>query len=346
VIVPFRWWLVGIGLVFASQAVAQQPRQKPQVLATSNSLLWREPVDIKTRDLFNGPGGRLRQPKGRLTFLQEDLDDTRPKFLVTDEAGVRWKIKLGSEAQPEVAATRLVWAVGYFVDENYYLARVKVENLPRLRRGAEFVLPDGTVYGARIERDERSTEKHRAWPWFHNPFDGTAELNGLRVVMALINNWDLTTENNAIHDRQGVAGAYLVGDLGATFGRVSGGWMPTRNNPHDYADSLFIRAVSSKTVGFNARSCTKVLAVLYIFPHYYWQCTRSNLVLEHIPLAHAAWVAGWLSRLSQEQIADAFRAAGYSSEEVATLSTAVHERIAALNGLPKPDASRRRGGRR
>lgn len=306
-------------------------------------LLWREPTDIATRDLFNGPGGPQRRPKGRLTFLKEDTKETRPKFIVTDEAGVRWKIKLGSEAQPEVAATRLVWAVGYFTDENYYLPHVKVENLGRLHRGAEFVSPDGTVNGARIERAERSTDKHRTWPWFHNPFDGTAELNGLRVVMALINNWDLTTENNAIHDRQGVAGAYVVGDLGASFGRVSGGWMPTRNNAQDYADSLFIRSASAKTVDFNTRSCTKVIAVLYIFPHYYWQCTRSNQVLENVPLAHVAWVAGWLSRLSQEQIADAFRAASYTPEEVAILTRGVQQRIVALNGLATSYALRSRG---
>ena len=339
VAVSARWWLVGVGLVIVGQAWAQQPGSA--AAARVNGVLWREPTDIRTRDLFSGPGGPLGRPKGQLTFLHEDMKDTRPKFLVTDEAGVRWKIKLGSEAQPEVAATRLVWAVGYFADENYYLPHVKVENLGRLRRGAEFVSPDGTVNGARIERDERSDIKRRPWPWFHNPFDGTAELNGLRVLMAVINNWDLTTENNAIRDRQGVAGAYFVGDLGASFGRVSGGWMPTRNNAQDYADSLFIRSVSSKTVDFNTRSCTKVIAVLYIFPHYYWQCTRSNRVLEDVPLAHVSWVAGWLSRLSQEQIADAFRAAFYTPEEVAMLSAAVHERIVALNGLATMSVTRR-----
>jgi hypothetical protein len=57
-------------------------------------------------------------------------------------------------------------------------------------------------------------------------------------------------------------------------------------------------------------------------------------VLEHIPLADAAWIAGWLSRLSQEQIADAFRAAAYQPSEVAMLSSAVHERIVALSRLP------------
>jgi len=29
--------------------------------------------------------------------------------------GVRWKVKLGKEAQPETSATRLLWAVGYLL---------------------------------------------------------------------------------------------------------------------------------------------------------------------------------------------------------------------------------------
>jgi hypothetical protein len=334
-LVPPRWWLLSVGFVIVGQAWAEPAVSKSVTTARLTGLLWREPSDISTRDLLNGPGGRERRPKGRLTFVHEDPDETRPKFVVTDEAGVRWKIKLGSEAQPEVAATRLVWAVGYFADENYYLPKVQVENLGQLHRGAEFVLPDGTVFGARIERAERSAAKGGSWPWFHNPFNGTTELNGLRVVMALINNWDLLTDNNSIRDRQGVAGAYYVGDLGATFGRVSGAWMSTRNNPQDYASSTFIRTVSSKTVDFNSRTCSIVIPVLYIFPNYFWQCTQSNRVLEHIPLADAAWIAGWLSRLSQEQIADAFRAASYPPAEVAMLSSAVHDRIVALRGLPR-----------
>jgi len=329
---PPRWWLLSVGLVIVSQAWAG-PTVPKTAAARTTGLLWREPTDISTRNLLNGPGGPDRRPKGRLTFVAEDLKETRPKFVVTDEAGVRWKIKLGSEAQPEVAATRLVWAVGYFADENYFLPKVQVENLGPLRRGSEFVLPDGTVFGARIERAERSATKG-TWPWFHNPFDGTTELNGLRVLMALINNWDLLTDNNSIRDRQGVTGAYYVGDLGATFGRVSGAWVSTRNNAQDYANSTFIRSVSSKTVDFTARTCSIVIPVLYIFPNYFWQCTQDNRVLERIPVADAAWIAQWLSRLSPEQIADAFRAASYTPAEVTMLSSAVHERIVALSGLP------------
>ena len=54
-----------------------------------------------------------------MTFVDEDLKGSNPKFVVRDAAGVKWKIKLGTEARPETAATRLVWAVGYSADEDY-----------------------------------------------------------------------------------------------------------------------------------------------------------------------------------------------------------------------------------
>ena len=34
-------------------------------------------------------------------------------LVVRDAKGVKWSVKLGIEARPEVAASRLVWAVGY-----------------------------------------------------------------------------------------------------------------------------------------------------------------------------------------------------------------------------------------
>ena len=41
-------------------------------------------------------------------------------------------------------------------------------------------------------------KKSGTWSWHHNPFVGTREFNGLRVMMALLNNWDLKDENNAV----------------------------------------------------------------------------------------------------------------------------------------------------
>ena len=92
--------------------------------------LWREPEDIRSENLFYGPGGKAHEPHGPFTFVKEDLDGTNPKYDVRDEDGVKWKIKLGAEARPETVASRFVWAVGYHADEDYFLPEVRVTGLP------------------------------------------------------------------------------------------------------------------------------------------------------------------------------------------------------------------------
>jgi hypothetical protein len=56
-------------------------------------------------------------------------------------------------------------------------------------------------------------------------------------------------------------------------------------------------------------------------------------VTKHIPRADAKWLGQLLGQLSEEQIRDCFRAAGYTPDEVAGYSKEVQKRIAALNAL-------------
>src|SRR5215472_6343470 len=78
------------------------PRE-PEVETTGEgpAVLWSDPSDLASRDLFYGPGGAAHQPHGHVTFVEEDLDGSNPKFVVRDQDGVKWKVKLGLEARPE-----------------------------------------------------------------------------------------------------------------------------------------------------------------------------------------------------------------------------------------------------
>jgi hypothetical protein len=49
--------------------------------------------------------------------------------------------------------------------------------------------------------------------------------------------------------------------------------------------------------------------------------------MQDVTVADAQWLAGILSRLSDKQIADAFRAANYNDEEVRLLTNSVRARI-------------------
>ena len=291
--------------------------------------LWRDRGDVASLNLLYGAGGEKHQPAGKFTFVKEDKKGSSPKFEVVDEQGVRWKVKLGIEVKSETAASRLVWAAGYFTDEDYYLPELRVEKMPTLSRGREFVSADGVVRGVRLKRRVKGQKKTGNWSWFKNPFTGTKELNGLRVMMALINNWDLKEINNAIYSEAGEGPRYVVSDLGASFGETGNTITRSKSNPADYSDSKFIQKVTAEHVDFVLSS--RPLFITAIDLPNYASRTHMQDIVKDIPVADAKWLGKLLEPLSDEQIRDCFRAAGYSPEDVESNAAMVKERIRALN---------------
>jgi len=143
------------GCYAAGKTTNNDARASATAETTGTAMLWRQPTDIASRDLLNGAGGRAHAPKSTtFTFIKEDLDGTAPKFVVKDDDGVKWKVKLGAEAKPETAATRFLWAAGYFADEDYFLPTLRITELPtHLHRGQKLVGPGGTVHNARLKRE-------------------------------------------------------------------------------------------------------------------------------------------------------------------------------------------------
>src|SRR5579871_4357738 len=129
-------------LVFSAPAAGAH-KTSPKISAAEKAkvdrapaLLWRAHANVAQLDLFYGLGGEKDQPRGPFTFEKEDLKGSSPKFVVRDADGVKWKVKLGPEAQPEVPASRLVWAAGYFANEDYLVPVLRVENMQEhLHRG-------------------------------------------------------------------------------------------------------------------------------------------------------------------------------------------------------------------
>ena len=270
-------------------------------------VLWRDPADIASRNLLYGPGGKEHAPAGKFKFVEEGKEGATPKFDVVDEQGVRWRVKVGPEARAETAASRLLWAVGYFADEDYYVPELRVEGMQKLSRGQKFVSADGVVRGAGLERHATGRKKTGTWSWSDNPFVGSKELGGLKIMMALMNNWDISERQNAIYDQGGVENQYAVSDVGATFGKTGGAFSRSKDNLKDYSQSEFIRETKPDHV--------------VVSP------------FGNAPRADAKWLGGLLSRLSADQIRDCFRAGGYSPEEIEGFTKAVQDRIKALNQL-------------
>jgi hypothetical protein len=299
-----------------SKDVKQQPEGKP--------VLWRDPGDISTRNLLDTPGGEGVKPDlSKITYLRDEQTGYSVKYHVKDGAGKTWVVKVGNEARPETAAVRLISALGYASESNYLVPCVQIPGAAKPRKDVPRC-EGGGFADARFEARPEDVKRLDIWSWKSNPFTGTKEFKGLVVLMALFNNWDLKDENNRITRLKTGDGQnelqYIISDLGATFGKTGGGLTHSRNEPENYARSEFIKGVEGGRVRFAYSG-------------------KSQFLFDNITIEDARWIASLLSRLTDEQVADAFRAADFKPEEVQVLANAVRSRINELVRVTgaKPD---------
>jgi len=313
---------IGVPAAQGQKVGKQKDRNKTRVKKTTlaKPLLWRNPGVVSSRNLLYGPGSPELAPAPPFTFIEEDKSGESPKFDVKDAQGVRWSVKLGEEAQAETTATRLVWSVGYFAEEAYYLDRAEVSNLPkRLSRGDQYVVADGVVEGARFEPRRANITRDDTWDWDKNPFKKTRALSGLKVLMILLNNFDARAANNRIlfnSETGNRVAHYYVTDLGATLGRAGGlGGRRTKNNLEDFLSTRFVMGVEDGAVEFDYDTRpTRLGHLSIVYPPYYLSQVKKEKSMRGIPVAHARWIGGLLNQLTDEQLRDAFRAANYPDE--------------------------------
>lgn len=310
---------------FGVTPVAQKTdgKQKGKVEGTAQiglAVLWQEPIDIESRDLIYGIGGREGSPDpvGKFTFLGDkgSPDDSNPKINAKDEQGRVWTVKFGPEVKAETTATRIVWAVGYHVDQDYFVERATIDGFNRLE-----------ARNMRFEREDDDWKKVGRWSWNYNPFVGTRELDGLKTLMALLHNVDLAETNNKIVRPKGGAEKviYYVNDLGASLGST-GAWFTklplldkarseSKGVAKDYVKNGFIASVKNGEVNFQITR------------------RRADQALDGVKVEHARWMGNLLGRLSDKQLADAFRAGGFNESEVTVYVNEVRDRIRQLQNL-------------
>jgi hypothetical protein len=275
-------------------------------------VLWRDPGDISARDLAEGPGGNEMKPDlSKLTYVRDEQDGYSVKYHVKDGAGRSWVVKVGNEARPETAAVRLISALGYVTEINYLVPCVQIPGAAKPRKDVPRCQNDGFA-DVRFEARPDGVKRLDMWSWKNNPFVGTKEFKGLIVLMGLLNNWDLKDENNKILSVKNADGQaelrYIISDLGATFGKTGGAISHSRNEPENYAKSKFINGVNGGKVRFAYSG-------------------KSQFLFDDITVEDARWIASLLMQLTDEQIADAFRAANFKPLEEQTLATTVRARI-------------------
>jgi hypothetical protein len=288
-------------------------------------VMWQEPTDIESRDLFYGLGGKegAPDPSDTFKFIRRDTGGTSEKMEVEDKKGRKWIVKFGAETKSETAATRIVWAAGYHVDQDYFVKLAKIDG----RGGFD-------VKDVRFERDDDGFSKVAetpTWSWaLGNPFVGTREFQGLQTLMALINNWDLKDVNNKVKRPSKKSGGdpnthiYYVSDLGGTLGLTGSVFRNiflfreapagTKGEPNDFASQPFIRGVKNGEVMFNYKG-------------------KNDQGLFGVKVENARWMGNLLGRLSDKQLGDAFRAGGFENAEVEIYVRAMRKRINELKNL-------------
>jgi hypothetical protein len=199
-----------------------------------------------------------------------------------------WSAKFPPEAQTEVVASRIHWAIGYHQPPVYLLPEWTANKAtsPNPQLPARF----------REKRpDLQGLDATGTWSYYQNPFVGTPQLNGLLVLQVMLGNSDLKDENNALYTLQseleGARRWYVARDLGHTFGRTGVIEAP-RNDIDVFEETPFIKGVDNGRVRFDWRG-------------------RHDALLENIRPSDVRWICGRLQKLTDAQWDDAFRAGGY-----------------------------------
>jgi hypothetical protein len=301
---------------------AAKKAREAELARNATPVLWRDPGAVERLDFVNGPGGAARAPKPPFTFVEEDLGGSNPKIKVTDANGTKWGVKWGSEVHSEVFASRVAWAAGYFVEPTYFVSSGKIVNVDRgqLTRAKRFIQNDGSFENARFELKLDTLAKlndEEGWGWNSNPFTGTKELDGLKVVVMLVSNWDNKDvrdvsrgSNTAIFVVPGKNGKneahYIFTDWGGSMGKWGG--------------------VLGREK-WDAKGYAKQTADFYKGGQFGYKGQHTSDFANNIPPAHVAWVAQYLGRITDQQLRDGLQAAGATPDEVSTFAPAIRDRI-------------------
>jgi hypothetical protein len=295
--------------VVMSVGFSYAQEKKTEVVFVGTPIVW-EQVDIPSRDLYWGPGGQAGFPllKGA-KFIDRNVGGNNVKYEIEDGNGKRWIVKAADEARPEVAATRLLWALGFPTEVDYIVPQIEIANM-------------GKFFNVRFEA-RGDAKRGERWSWLDNPLRDSRELRGLKIMMALINNWDLKDENTIMLNR-GEKTYFVVSDLGSSFGKLADKPLSRSGrsvgSPDDYSKAVFIKGVDNGMLQLDYRGI-------------------NQNVIQGIKVEDGRWLADLLLQLSDKQISDAFRAANYKPEEIAIYTQAVKARISALDKATQPQVA-------
>jgi hypothetical protein len=304
------------------------PRNRPADQV--REVIWRDPGAVERLDFVGGPGGRNGAPRPPFTFLREDDDGTNPKVDVRDAAGRTWRIKWGSEVNAETFATRMIWAVGYFAEPSYFVPSGTIRNVGELKRAKDFVGRDGSFRDGRFELRVETIEKRddeQSWHWEQNPFVRTPQLNGLKIMVMLLSNWDNKDvrdvgrgSNTAVYvvrgPRGGLQAQYLITDWGGSMGKWGNFFKREKWDPKGFADQS-----------------NELVEVDHDGLEWGYRGQHSDDFRSTISPRDVQWLLRYLGRITDRQIRDGLRASGATPDEVEIFTRSLRTRINLLRSI-------------
>jgi hypothetical protein len=228
--------------------------------ALASARVWHPPATpITTARLNENPAGPATLQVARevsCRFVPEPVSGTTPKFSCQLPNGEVVKIKYGSrnpEVFAEVAATRLLAALGFATDHMYVVDKVSCRGCPSRpftalrchaltgwrtcffggldeQHSVEF---DPAVIERPLDGRKIESIEGQGWAWFElDRIDAgrggatRAEIDALRLMAVLLAHWDNKADNqrlvclpgNDLVDGSCLRAIALIQDLGATFG--------------------------------------------------------------------------------------------------------------------------------
>ena len=163
------------------------------------------------------------------------------------------------------------------------------------------------------------------WAWNDNPFVGTHELNGLKILLMLTSNWDTKDardgagSNTAVYSSPGSGGPlyYAFNDWGATMGKWGGFFVRDKWNPEGYGDQTkkFARSPDGQTIEWGYRG------------------KRSKEIMSGIGVADVNWLMTYLGRVTDEQLRAGLQASGARQGDIDIYTRSIRDRITQLEQL-------------
>jgi hypothetical protein len=309
-------------------------RAGPRRLAATRLRIWHEPRDVASL-LRYGPGGADGVPAAPFRFVDEQMAGSQPCVRVRDARDRLWRVKWGHEARPESFAVRLAAACGFFAEVTHFVASGHIDGVEGLSRASGCIAGDGSFQDARFEREDRDVRmlfNEHSWSWDDNPFLGTPQLDGLKIVAMLVSNWDTKDRrdvsrgsNTAIFEhrlsRWSWEARYLISDWGGALGRW--GTNVVSRGRWDVA-------------GFEAQTPQFVTGVRDGLVTFGYQGQRTAEIAAPIPLHHVEWFWRLASRLDHASLRSGLDVCGATAEESERFAAAIDARIRQLG-----DACRR-----